>query len=102
MLGDRDPGSVSGIVSVWASDLEALCSGTELPGSSGDTSLCRDHGTYGDPGSFECCGCDEHDPQYRDYAAFCKLWRNFRCFSSGGDGAGFKCQQSQTGKNHIE
>ena len=82
--------------------LEALYSGIKLPGSAGNAAVRRDHGTYGDPGSPECCSSNEYDSQHRDHSALCKLWRNFCCFSSGGNGAGLKCQQSQTWKDHIE
>ena len=53
--------------------------------------LLRDYGASGSSGYFEYCSGDQYNPQYRHYAAFYQLWRNFGSVSSWGNGTCDEC-----------
>ena len=53
--------------------------------------LLRDYGASGSSGYFEYCSSDQYNPQYRHYAAFYQLWRNFGSVSSWGNGTCDEC-----------
>ena len=53
--------------------------------------LLWNYGASGSSGYFEYCSGDQYNPQYRHYAAFYQLWRNFGSVSSWGNGTCDEC-----------
>ena len=57
----------------------------------GSSYLLWNYGASGSSGYFEYCSGDQYNPQYRHYAAFYQLWRNFGSVSSWGNGTCDEC-----------
>ena len=88
----------AGFIAVYLSDF-SVCNAFVAAGCgchackrSGRSSyLLRDYGASGSSGYFEYCSGDQYNPQYRHYAAFYQLWRNFGSVSSWGNGTCDEC-----------
>ena len=84
-------GSYLSDFSVCNASVAARCGCHACKRSGRSSYLLRDYGASGSSGYFEYCSGDQYNPQYRHYAAFYQLWRNFGSVSSWGNGTCDEC-----------